>query len=63
MAGDPASHDPHLSTTTRAQHLAEIEYRPAIFRSWERVRQRRVHWLVECIAEMVSRFWSRLRRR
>ena len=36
------------------QQLAEIEPRPAIFRSWERVRQRRAQWLVECIAEMVS---------
>lgn len=38
------------------QQLAEIEPRPAIFRSWERVRQRRAHWLVECIAEMFGVF-------
>jgi hypothetical protein len=35
-------------------HLAEIEPRPAIFRSWERARQRRAQWLIECIAEMVT---------
>ncbi|KAH9960826.1 aquaporin-like protein [Russula dissimulans] len=55
MAGAPASHL-HLSTTSRVQHLADIEHRPAIFRSWERVRQRRVHWLVECIAESFGVF-------
>ena len=51
MAGVSASH-PHPNH--HHQHLADIELRPPIFRSWERVRQRRVHWLVECIAEMVS---------
>ena len=35
-------------------HLADIEPRPAIFRSWERVRQQRARWLVECLAEMVT---------
>jgi len=55
MTGESASHL-HVSTTNRAQHLAEIEYRPAIFRSWERVRQRRAQWLVECIAEMFGVF-------
>jgi hypothetical protein len=35
-------------------HLVDIEPRPAIFRSWERARKRRAHWLVECIAEMVT---------
>jgi hypothetical protein len=46
----------HLNTSIHhnQQQLAEIEPRPAIFRAWERVRQRRAHWLVECIAEMVS---------
>jgi hypothetical protein len=35
-------------------HLADVEPRPAIFRSWERARHRRAQWLVECVAEMVS---------
>ena len=44
----------HLHPIHRSPHLSEIEPRPAIFRSWERARQRRAQWLVECIAEMVS---------
>jgi hypothetical protein len=51
MAEVPTSH-PHPNHYK--QHLSEIEPRPAIFRSWERVRRQRVHWLVECIAETVS---------
>jgi hypothetical protein len=35
-------------------HLVDFERRPAIFRSWERVRYRRARWLIECLAEMVS---------
>ncbi len=44
----------HLHQVHHNPHLADIEPRPAIFRSWERARQRRVHWLVECMAEMVT---------
>jgi hypothetical protein len=38
----------------RNVHLVDFEQRPAIFRSWERVRYRRARWLVECLAEMVN---------
>jgi hypothetical protein len=41
----------HLHPIHHTPHLADIELRPAIFRSWERAR---AHWLVECIAEMVT---------
>ena len=51
MAGVTSS---HIHPTHHTPHLADIERRPAIFRSWERARQRRAHWLVECIAEMVT---------
>jgi hypothetical protein len=51
MAGVTSS---HLHPVHHTPHLADIEPRPAIFRSWERARQRRAHWLVECIAEMVT---------
>jgi hypothetical protein len=51
MAGVTSS---HLHPVHRTPHLADIEPRPAIFRTWERARQRRAHWLVECIAEMVT---------
>jgi len=54
MAETSTSHL-HPSSHHR-QQLADIEPRPAIFRSWERVRQRRAHWLVECIAEMFGVF-------
>ncbi|KAI0250210.1 aquaporin-like protein [Lactifluus subvellereus] len=37
-------------------HLVDVEPRPAIFRSWERVRYRRAHWFVECLAEMFAVF-------
>lgn len=37
-------------------HLADVEHRPAIFRSWERTRHRRAQWLVECVAEMLGVF-------
>ncbi|KAN0120665.1 aquaporin-like protein [Russula decolorans] len=46
----------HLHPIHHTPHLADIEPRPAIFRSWERARQRRAHWLVECIAEMFGVF-------
>ena len=42
------------STYDSKVHLADIEHRPAIFRSWERARNRQAQWLVECVAEMVS---------
>lgn len=51
MAGVTSS---HLHPIHHTPHLADIERRPAIFRSWERTRQRRAHWLIECIAEMVT---------
>ena len=35
-------------------HLADIKPRPAIQVSWERIRHRQAHWLVECAAEFVS---------
>ena len=50
MTGVPST---HVHQIQHIHQLADIEPRPAIFRSWERTRQRRVHWLVECIAEMV----------
>ncbi len=43
----------HLHPVHHNVRLADIETRPAVFRSWERTRQRQAHWLVECIAEMV----------
>lgn len=52
MAGASTTHLHH--SDHHHQQLADIEPRPPIFRSWERARQRRAHWLVECIAEMVS---------
>jgi hypothetical protein len=51
MAGASSS---HVYPIQHNQILADIQPRPAIFRSWERARQRRVHWLAECIAEMVT---------
>ncbi|KAI9461641.1 aquaporin-like protein [Lactarius psammicola] len=48
-----------ITTQTRHDskvHLADVEPRPAVFRSWERVRQRRAQWLVECVAEMFGVF-------
>jgi hypothetical protein len=51
MAGVTSS---QLHPIHHTPHLADIESRPAIFRSWERTRQRQAHWLVECIAEMVT---------
>lgn len=44
----------HLHPIHHTPQLADVEPRPAVFRSWERARQRRVLWLVECIAEMVT---------
>ncbi|KAI9439990.1 aquaporin-like protein [Lactarius indigo] len=43
-------------TWHRVVHLADVEPRPAIFRSWERTRHRRAQWLVECVAEMLGVF-------
>jgi len=37
-------------------HLVDIESRPAIFRSWERVRYQHAHWFIECLAEMFAVF-------
>jgi hypothetical protein len=51
MTGVPST---HVHQIQQNYQLADIEPRPAIFRSWERTRQRQVHWLVECIAEMVT---------
>jgi len=53
MDGVPSS---HVHPVHYNQRLADIQPRPAIFRSWERVRQRRAHWLVECTAEMFGVF-------
>ncbi|KAF8501655.1 aquaporin-like protein [Russula emetica] len=53
MAGVTSS---HLHPIHHPLHLVDIEPRPAIFRSWERARERRAHWLVECIAEMFAVF-------
>ncbi|KAF8486094.1 aquaporin-like protein [Russula ochroleuca] len=53
MAGASSS---HVYPIQHNQILADIQPRPAIFRSWERARQRRVHWLAECIAEMFGVF-------
>jgi len=38
-------------------HLVDFEQRPAIFRSWERVRHRRARWFIECLAEMFGVFF------
>ncbi|KAI0300944.1 aquaporin-like protein [Russula brevipes] len=54
MAMTEASSSRPNHSIPHKHHLADIEPRPAIFRSWEKTRQRRVHWLVECIAEMVN---------
>ncbi|KAI9512105.1 aquaporin-like protein [Russula earlei] len=54
MTGHSASHI--HDSNERHHHLADIELRPAIFRSWERVRNRRVHWLVQCVAETFAVF-------
>jgi hypothetical protein len=51
MTGAPS---PHVHPIHHKERLADIEPRPAIFRSWERARQRRAHWLAECTAEMVT---------
>ncbi|KAH9994843.1 aquaporin-like protein [Russula vinacea] len=51
MTGVPST---HVHQIQQNYQLRDIEPRPAIFRSWERTRQRQVHWLVECIAEMVT---------
>jgi len=37
-------------------HLADIAPRSPRLKSWEMVRQRRVHWLVECVAEFMGVF-------
>ncbi|KAL7281161.1 hypothetical protein ACG7TL_004469 [Trametes sanguinea] len=34
----------------------EVVPRPAIFKLWERTRNRQLHWLVECIAEATGTF-------
>ncbi|KAI0745100.1 aquaporin-like protein [Earliella scabrosa] len=38
-------------------HLADIKPRPAIQVSWERIRHRQAHWLVECAAEFMGVFF------
>jgi hypothetical protein len=53
MTSTSTSQLPH----NRNVHLVDFESRPAIFRSWERVRYRRARWLFECLAEMVSEFY------
>ncbi|KAF8486092.1 aquaporin-like protein [Russula ochroleuca] len=53
MAGASPS---HVHPIQHNHILADIQPRPAIFRSWERARRQRVHWLVECIAEMFGVF-------
>ena len=35
-------------------HLADIKPRSNARVAWERVRHRQAHWVVECLAEMVS---------
>jgi len=57
MAMTEASSSRPNHSNPHNHHLADIEPRPAIFRSWEKTRQRRVHWLVECIAEMSGVFF------
>jgi len=37
-------------------HLADVVTRPALLNSWERVRHRKVHWMVECAAESMGVF-------
>lgn len=54
MAGVTSSQLHPVHHTVHTPHLADVEPRPAIFRSWERARERQAHWLVECIAEMVT---------
>ncbi|KAI0065767.1 aquaporin-like protein [Artomyces pyxidatus] len=43
--------DPHHKL-----HLADIQTRPRFFQSWEKVRHRQAHWLVQCLAESVGLF-------
>jgi len=57
MAMTEASSSRPNHSNPHNHHLADIEPRPAIFRSWEKTRHRRVHWLVECIAEMSGVFF------
>jgi len=43
--------------THDAVHLADVQRRHRIFQVWERARHRQIHWLVECIAEMMGVFF------
>ncbi|KAI0264432.1 aquaporin-like protein [Gloeopeniophorella convolvens] len=52
MTGIPTSQLPHYPNT----HLADVDVRPTVLRSWERVRHRQAHWFVECVAEMFGVF-------
>ncbi|KAI0026755.1 aquaporin-like protein [Vararia minispora EC-137] len=37
-------------------HLADIQPRPKFLQAWERLRHRQLHWLVECMSELVGVF-------
>lgn len=53
MEGVPSSLHP-LGQGHRHHFLADVEQRPAIFHAWERLRDQRAQWVVECTAEMVN---------
>jgi len=39
----------------RFLHISDIQKRPAFLAAWERHRHGSAHWIVECVAEFVSR--------
>jgi len=45
-----------MDTDSADLHLADIMPRATIFRSWEKVRYKRIHWLIECIGEAGGAF-------
>ncbi|KAI0065761.1 aquaporin-like protein [Artomyces pyxidatus] len=47
----------HQSEPHQTFHLADIQTRPRLLRSWERVRHRQAHWAIECLAEMFGVFF------
>ena len=45
----------HALPRPKFAHMADVYPRQRLFTKWERYRHRQAHWLVECIAEAVSR--------
>ena len=53
----PQSPTPRMHKNQQKQfvHISDIQRRPAFFVAWERLRHGPAHWIVECVAEFVSR--------